>query len=86
MPSQFAQNLPSPSTFFSEFCKTTEMPSPLAFTNTPTSAQPGAFRWPPHSQYTSSPLAKHENAGKTRMSSVDDDGDIEGPAAKKIKT
>ncbi|CAJ0632641.1 15384_t:CDS:2 [Entrophospora sp. SA101] len=59
----FAQNLPSPSTFFSEFYKTTELPSPLTFGNTPTSAQPGPFHWPNpnRNSYQPSPLSKQEN-------------------------
>ncbi|CAG8653142.1 13397_t:CDS:2 [Ambispora leptoticha] len=93
---QFAQNLPSPSTFFSEFYKTAELPSPL-YNNTPTSAQSNVFHWPPQqrnvSGYQPSPLSKHDNnsgnAAKTRPPPTDDDddgnGNIEEPNKKKHK-
>uniref|UniRef100_A0A1D1XTU1 Myocyte-specific enhancer factor 2A n=1 Tax=Anthurium amnicola TaxID=1678845 RepID=A0A1D1XTU1_9ARAE len=86
---QFAQNLPSPSTFFSEFYKTNELPSPLTFGNTPTSAQPGAFHWPPRSNYQHqpSPLAKHENSSlsKSRPAPSDNSDESEEPEKKKTK-
>ncbi|CAG8550865.1 15472_t:CDS:2 [Funneliformis caledonium] len=88
-PSQFAQNLPSPSTFFSEFYKTTELPSPLTFGNTPTSAQPGAFHWPPRNNYQHqpSPLAKLENSSlsKSRPAPSDHNDECEEPEKKKTK-
>ncbi|CAG8486165.1 3641_t:CDS:2 [Acaulospora morrowiae] len=86
--SQFAHNLPSPSTFFSEFYKTTELPSPLTFGNTPTSANPSAFPWPaPRTTYQSSPLAKHESNSsysKGRPAPIEDDNNDE-PDKKKTK-
>lgn len=89
LPSQFAQNLPSPSTFFSEFYKTNELPSPLTFGNTPTSAQPGAFHWPPRANYQHqpSPLAKHENSSlsKSRPAPSDNSDESEEPEKKKTK-
>ncbi|RIB15594.1 hypothetical protein C2G38_2039247 [Gigaspora rosea] len=91
LPSQFAQNLPSPSTFFSEFYKTAELPSPLTFGNTPTSANPGAFPWPaPRMNYMHqpSPLAKHESSSnplKNRPAPTDDDDDDSEPDKKKTK-
>ncbi|KAI7867992.1 hypothetical protein BDF14DRAFT_622435 [Spinellus fusiger] len=54
LPSQFAQNLPSPSTFYPEFYQQSELPSPLNFSATPTT---GAFHWPPTTRdYKPSPL------------------------------
>ncbi|KAI9322672.1 hypothetical protein BX666DRAFT_647736 [Dichotomocladium elegans] len=68
LPSQFAQNLFSPSTFYPEFYQQNELPSPLNFSATPTTAH--AFNWPTPSSsaqtstardYKPSPLAKLEN-------------------------
>ncbi|CAG8496687.1 6679_t:CDS:2 [Ambispora gerdemannii] len=95
LPQQFAQNLPSPSTFFSEFYKSAELPSPLTYNNTPTSAQPGAFTWPPRNiagyqpSPLSNPLPKHDNSGnlaKTRPPPTDDNNNgSEEPNKKKHK-
>jgi hypothetical protein len=88
---QFAQNLPSPSTFFSEFYKTNELPSPLTFGNTPTSAQPGAFAWPPpprnNYHHQPSPLAKLESSSlsKSRPAPSDNSDESEEPEKKKTK-
>ncbi|KAI9287499.1 hypothetical protein BC943DRAFT_318221 [Umbelopsis sp. AD052] len=64
VPSQFAQNLPSPSTFYPEFYQQGELPSPLNY-GTPNSTR--SFNWPappPMSaqlrEYRPSPLAKPE--------------------------
>lgn len=52
LPSQFAQSLPSPSSFYPEFYQQNEIPSPLNFSNTPVTAHHGqggpnnAFHWP----------------------------------------
>ncbi|KAI8352231.1 hypothetical protein B0O80DRAFT_427440 [Mortierella sp. GBAus27b] len=47
LPSHFAKNLPSPSTFYPEFYASQTELSPIVFGQTPTSAQPGsAFTWP----------------------------------------
>ncbi|KAF9291630.1 hypothetical protein BGZ68_003246 [Mortierella alpina] len=47
LPSQFAKNLPSPSTFYPEFYASQAELSPIVFGQTPTSAQPSsAFNWP----------------------------------------
>ncbi|KAI8076628.1 uncharacterized protein B0P05DRAFT_545241 [Gilbertella persicaria] len=62
LPSQFAQNLPSPSTFYPEFYQQNELPSPLNFNSTPVAANnngnSNAFPWPPGGQrdYRPSPL------------------------------
>jgi hypothetical protein len=70
LPSQFAHNLPSPSTFYPEFYQQSELPSPLNFSSTPTSGGT-SFYWPPSrnpsmsgpsvgggGEYKPSPLAK----------------------------
>ncbi|KAF9109750.1 hypothetical protein BGX27_007236 [Mortierella sp. AM989] len=69
LPSQFAKNLPSPSTFYPEFYAAQAELSPIVFGQTPTSAQVGtAFTWPiPRERELSrvhqpSPLAKGQNA------------------------
>ncbi|KAG0168437.1 Myocyte-specific enhancer factor 2D [Apophysomyces sp. BC1034] len=58
LPSQFAQNLPSPSTFYPEFYQQNELPSPLNFSATPTTTS--TFNWPPpvSRDYKPSPLAR----------------------------
>ncbi|KAF9393590.1 hypothetical protein CPC16_001628 [Podila verticillata] len=68
LPSQFAKNLPSPSTFYPEFYASQAELSPIVFGQTPTSAQPSsAFNWPvPRERELSrvhqpSPLAKGQN-------------------------
>jgi len=67
LPSQFAKNLPSPSTFYPEFYASQAELSPIVF-QTPTSAQPSsAFAWPiPRERelarvHQPSPLAKGQN-------------------------
>lgn len=63
LPSQFAQNLPSPSTFYPEFYQQNELPSPINY-GTPNSAK--SFHWPSAPmptqlrEYRPSPLAKPE--------------------------
>ncbi|CAO3700982.1 unnamed protein product [Rhizopus stolonifer] len=53
---QFAQNLPSPSKFYPEFYKQSELPSPLNFSNTP--ATSNMFHWPSNvKEYRPSPLS-----------------------------
>ncbi|KAF9576414.1 Ribosome-releasing factor 2, mitochondrial [Mortierella alpina] len=79
LPSQFAKNLPSPSTFYPEFYASQAELSPIVFGQTPTSAQPSsAFNWPvPRERELSrvhqpSPLAKGQNvtvAGSSSTSS-----------------
>lgn len=54
LPSQFAQNLPSPSTFYPEFYQQNELPSPLNFNATPTTSS-STFHWPAR-DYRPSPL------------------------------
>ncbi|KAI7830754.1 hypothetical protein BC939DRAFT_438970 [Gamsiella multidivaricata] len=68
LPSQFAKNLPSPSTFYPEFYASQAELSPIVFGQTPTSAQPSsAFAWPiPRERelarvHQPSPLAKGQN-------------------------
>ncbi|KAF0543513.1 myocyte-specific enhancer factor 2C-like [Gigaspora margarita] len=85
--SQFT-SLPSPSTFFSEFYKTAELPSPITFSNTPTSASPGAFPWPlPRNyQHQPSPLAKHEsNCNLPKNRPIPTDEENNEPDRKKMK-
>ncbi|KAG9305650.1 hypothetical protein G9A89_022572 [Geosiphon pyriformis] len=70
--SQFTQNLPSPGTFFTEFYKTPEFPSPLT--------GQGVFHWPPQPRnYQPSPLSKHDNnlgnPAKNRPTPADDEDD-----------
>ncbi|KAF9152442.1 hypothetical protein BGX20_005155 [Mortierella sp. AD010] len=76
LPSQFAKNLPSPSTFYPEFYASQAELSPIVFGQTPTSAQPGtAFNWPvPRERELSrvhqpSPLAKGQNVTVASSSS-----------------
>lgn len=69
LPSQFAHNLPSPSTFYPEFYQQNELPSPLNFSSTPISGGT-SFHWPSSrgsmsgpggtggNEYRPSPLAK----------------------------
>ncbi|CAM0136237.1 unnamed protein product [Umbelopsis sp. WA50703] len=63
LPSQFAQNLPSPSTFYPEFYQQNELPSPINY-GTPNSAK--SFQWPSAPmptqlrEYRPSPLARPE--------------------------
>lgn len=65
LPSQFAHNLPSPSTFYPEFYQQNELPSPLNFSSTPISGGT-SFHWPSRgsisgpggAEYRPSPLAK----------------------------
>ncbi|CAG8495751.1 1557_t:CDS:2 [Paraglomus occultum] len=86
--SQFGPNLPSPSTFFNEFYKS-ELPSPLAFSQTPTSAQTSAFHWPPHRpQHQPSPLAKQDGVSVKNARPDDDDVNVIGngePEKKRLK-
>ncbi|KAG0236008.1 hypothetical protein BGW41_000595 [Actinomortierella wolfii] len=75
LPSQFAKNLPSPSTFYPEFYASQAELSPIVFGQTPTSAQPSsAFNWPvPRDRELSrvhqpSPLAKGTTAENSSSS------------------
>ncbi|KAI8602983.1 hypothetical protein EDD21DRAFT_370315 [Dissophora ornata] len=77
LPSQFAKNLPSPSTFYPEFYAAQSELSPIVFGQTPTSAQPSsAFNWPvPRERELSrvhqpSPLAKGQNVTVASSSSL----------------
>ncbi|KAG2175918.1 hypothetical protein INT44_000396 [Umbelopsis vinacea] len=67
LPSEFAQNLPSPSTFYPEFYQQSELPSPLNFSATPRESG-RAFHWPAPGgrdyNYKPSPLAKLDSSGK----------------------
>ncbi|KAI8380314.1 hypothetical protein BD560DRAFT_387805 [Blakeslea trispora] len=80
LPSQFAHNLPSPSTFYPEFYQQNELPSPLHFSSTPVSGNT-AFHWPSRNlvtgqmgEYRPSPLAKiDENDTLKRHHSFDHD-------------
>ncbi|KAK3808952.1 MAG: hypothetical protein JOS17DRAFT_765625 [Linnemannia elongata] len=76
LPSQFAKNLPSPSTFYPEFYASQAELSPIVFGQTPTSAQASsAFNWPvPRERELSrvhqpSPLAKGNNVTVASSSS-----------------
>ncbi|KAG0209907.1 Myocyte-specific enhancer factor 2C [Mortierella sp. GBA30] len=94
LPSQFAKNLPSPSTFYPEFYASQAELSPIVFGQTPTSAQPSsAFAWPvPRERELSrvhqpSPLAKGQNV--TMASSLSSDGITKGlapPGSSNLRT
>ncbi|KAG0929146.1 hypothetical protein G6F57_012823 [Rhizopus arrhizus] len=80
LPSQFAQNLPSPSTFYPEFYQQNELPSPLNFT--PVAANHNTFHWPQrgsvsgqggNTEYRPSPLAKSELPHKRASESGDEE-------------
>ncbi|KAI8331409.1 hypothetical protein BC941DRAFT_160587 [Chlamydoabsidia padenii] len=79
LPSQFAQNLPSPSSFYPDFFQQSELPSPLNFSATPTVGN--TFHWPPASKdYKPSPLAKlgsdsHKRTKEDIENEKDDDDD-----------
>ncbi|CDH57449.1 mef2c protein [Lichtheimia corymbifera JMRC:FSU:9682] len=97
LPSQFAQNLFSPTTFYPEFYQQNELPSPLNFSATPTASH--AFNWPAPSStagaardYKPSPLARQqETSNDAKRPAIDnekeDDGnhDNESSATKKAK-
>ncbi|KAG1469687.1 hypothetical protein G6F56_003109 [Rhizopus delemar] len=72
LPSQFAQNLPSPSTFYPEFYQQNELPSPLNFSATPVAAPHqgnNAFHWPAPQQrdYRPSPLNPENETNHKRV-------------------
>ncbi|CAM0139117.1 hypothetical protein VKS41_007852 [Umbelopsis sp. WA50703] len=87
LPSEFAQNLPSPSTFYPEFYQQSELPSPLNFSATPRDSG-RAFHWPaPGRDYKPSPLAKldsnkHLDPGKRARDEEGYDHDEENKRAK----
>ncbi|KAF7732483.1 Myocyte-specific enhancer factor 2C [Apophysomyces ossiformis] len=88
LPSQFAQNLPSPSTFYPEFYQQNELPSPLNFSATPTTTS--TFNWPPpvSRDYKPSPLARvdgptQQSTGTTTQKRRDSQS--YGDSSKKIK-
>ncbi|KAF9091236.1 hypothetical protein BGX29_011070 [Mortierella sp. GBA35] len=80
LPSQFAKNLPSPSTFYPEFYASQAELSPIVFGQTPTSAQPSsAFAWPVPQRdlarvHQPSPLAKGQNVTTATSSGSDVSG------------
>ncbi|KAI7885921.1 hypothetical protein K492DRAFT_170506 [Lichtheimia hyalospora FSU 10163] len=78
LPSQFAQNLFSPTTFYPEFYQQNELPSPLNFSATPTASH--AFNWPAPSStagardYKPSPLARQqESSNDAKRSAIDNE-------------
>ncbi|KAF9934410.1 myocyte enhancer factor [Linnemannia zychae] len=82
LPSQFAKNLPSPSTFYPEFYASQAELSPIVFGQTPTSAQvSSAFNWPiPRERELSrvhqpSPLAKGNNVTVASSAPTSTSGD-----------
>ncbi|KAK9760720.1 hypothetical protein K7432_014957 [Basidiobolus ranarum] len=81
--SQFAQNLPSPSTFYPEFYnQSNELLSPLTVNATPTSG--GTFHWPlPPRVLHPSPLSKRDSLASTGENEV---RNVEAPDAKRMKT
>ncbi|CAO3633964.1 unnamed protein product [Mucor hiemalis] len=84
LPSQFAQNLPSPSTFYPEFYQQNELPSPLNFTATPTN--PGAFHWPSNARdYRPSPLSSMRPEGQQPMEKRHASALYDNPHTKKLK-
>ncbi|SAM00871.1 hypothetical protein [Absidia glauca] len=78
LPSQFAQNLPSPSSFYPDFFQQSELPSPLNFSATPTVGN--TFNWPPPPRdYKPSPLAKLGTESLKRpIYEEPEEGDSEG--------
>ena len=100
LPSQFAQNLPSPFSIYPEFLQQNELPSPLNFSATPTTSS--AFHWPAASSSSSGPQvmssARMPTAGDYRPSPLanshpmtvshqkrPDTSDAENQRLKKIK-
>lgn len=84
LPSQFAQNLPSPSTFYPEFYQQNELPSPLNFNATPTN--PGAFHWPSNARdYRPSPLSSMRPEGQQPMEKRHASALYDNPHSKKLK-
>ncbi|CDS08289.1 Putative MADS-box transcription enhancer factor2D [Lichtheimia ramosa] len=96
LPSQFAQNLFSPSTFYPEFYQQNELPSPLNFSATPTTTH--AFNWPTPSNnnnsnnnnsnprdYKPSPLAKHDTSSQSDKSKRPVQEDAQESDSKKPK-
>ncbi|OBZ91871.1 Myocyte-specific enhancer factor 2D [Choanephora cucurbitarum] len=82
LPSQFAQNLPSPSTFYPEFYQQNELPSPLNFSATPTN--PNTFHWPSNARdYRPSPLSntRFDESTEKRQAPTG----YENPHTKKMK-
>ncbi|KAI8370829.1 hypothetical protein EDC96DRAFT_94546 [Choanephora cucurbitarum] len=82
LPSQFAQNLPSPSTFYPEFYQQHELPSPLNFSATPTN--PNTFHWPSNTRdYRPSPLSntRSDESAEKRQAPTG----YENPHTKKMK-
>ncbi|KAG0739499.1 hypothetical protein G6F57_004326 [Rhizopus arrhizus] len=68
---QFAQNLPSPSTFYPEFYRQGELPSPLNFSNTP--ATLNTFHWPSSAkEYRPSPLSSYSHGEKRQLPMYED--------------
>jgi len=90
LPSQFAQNLPSPSTFYPEFYQQNELPSPLNFSSTPTTANPqgSAFHWPPQPggrDFKPSPLGKNDTGQKQARARTREEEAAEENEKKKAK-
>ncbi|KAI9353949.1 hypothetical protein BD770DRAFT_137547 [Pilaira anomala] len=93
LPSQFAQNLPSPSTFYPEFYQQNELPSPLNFSSTPISGGT-SFHWPltrgsisggsgpGGGEYRPSPLAKLDN----KRNHDDEENEKEKATVKKTRS
>ncbi|KAF9926118.1 Ribosome-releasing factor 2, mitochondrial [Linnemannia zychae] len=86
LPSQFAKNLPSPSTFYPEFYASQAELSPIVFGMTPTSAQPSsAFNWPlPRERervHQPSPLAKASTSGAEMSGSTATLGKLAPPGS-----
>ncbi|RUS15406.1 hypothetical protein BC937DRAFT_92500 [Endogone sp. FLAS-F59071] len=91
LPSQFAHNLPSPRTFYPEFYESSDLLSPLNFSNTPTSAG-GAFHWPPSVRGDYKPAQpstlgpnKVDSSPKSRARPREDDDDSEESEVEKKK-
>lgn len=98
LPSQFAQNLPSPFSIYPEFLQQNELPSPLNFSATPTTSS--AFHWPAASSssnqqvmssarmpdYRPSPLANsHPMTASSHQKRPDPNDAAENQRLKKIK-
>jgi len=87
LPSEFAQNLPSPSTFYPEFYQQSELPSPLNFSATPRESG-RAFHWPaPGRDYKPSPLAKLDSnkQGELGKRLREEEGSDHGEEIKRVR-
>ena len=84
LPSQFAKNLPSPSTFYPEFYASQAELSPIVFGQTPTSAQiNSAFNWPVPRERELSRVHQPSPLAKGTMASNSTSGDTNNNSTSK---